>query len=243
MALSLVSSLHDRFSRGGFIMSCYRNIAIASAIAFAVSCGNAPDGERQGGGGADGFGDDARPTAAERTGATGDSGRGMADLSETERAFVEKASMSNQMEVTLGNLAEDKAENEEVKRFAEQLVQDHQKANRDLQSSLGGDAIPAQQPSGAPDRPGAAKESAASGTEAEMRRQAEQTEERLEGASGEAFDRAYLAEMVKHHEKDVQEFERAAQSDNPQVRSFAERTLPTLRNHLQQARQLQQSIR
>jgi putative membrane protein len=49
--------------------------------------------------------------------------------------------------------------------------------------------------------------------------------------------------MVKHHEKDVQEFERAAQSDNAQVRSFAERTLPTLRNHLEQARQLQQSIR
>jgi putative membrane protein len=226
-------------------MSSYRNLALASALALAVACGNAPDGEREGGGGADGFGDDARPTPAERTGATGDSGRGMRALSETERIFVEKVSLSNQMEVTLGNLAEDKAGSEEVKQFAENLVSDHESANRDLQSSLGGDAIRAPQP-GVTSSSNQSKNTPPPGAAAEiatMHQQIEQTRHMLEGLSGAAFDRAYLQEMVEHHEKDVQEFERAVQSGNAQLRAFAERTLPTLRRHLQQARQLQQSIR
>jgi putative membrane protein len=69
----------------------------------------------------------------------------------------------------------------------------------------------------------------------------QQTQQKLEGLSGAAFDRAYLDAMVQHHQQDIQEFERAAQSENPQIRQFAERTLPTLREHLQRAQQLQQS--
>ena len=76
-----------------------------------------------------------------------------------------------------------------------------------------------------------------------MQQQLQQTQQKLEGTSGAAFDAAYLDEMVKHHQMDIQEFERAARSDNPQVRQFAERTLPTLRQHLERAQQLQQSIR
>ena len=208
-----------------------------------MGCGGnqAPDGDRVGGGGADGFGDDARPTAAERTGgATSASGSGnaMATLSAEDRQFVEKASMSSRMEVALGNLAEDKAQSDEVKQFGEQLARDHEAANRQLQSSLGGgDATTAQQPgAGMSNLPDHAPDG-----RSPMNEEMQQTQRKLESVSGQAFDRAYLEEMVKHHQKDIQEFERAAQSDNPQIRAFAERTLPTLREHLQKAQQLQQS--
>jgi putative membrane protein len=147
------------------------------------------------------------------------------------------------MEVTLGNLAEEKAQNEEVKQFAERLVRDHENANRELQSSLGGDAMTAQQPGSRAPSPAHPPTPSAAGEVGEMHQQMEQVQQTLERASGPAFDRAYLEEMVKHHEKDIEEFERATRSDNAQVRSFAERTLPALREHLQQARQLQQSIR
>jgi putative membrane protein len=235
-------------------MSSYRSFAIAAALAFAVGCGGgvdrAPDGERVGGGGADGFGDDARPTAAERTGATGDSGRGggagMAGLSEEDRQFVQKATMSNQMEVALGNLAEDKAQRDDVKQFGERLARDHEAANRELQASIGGgDATTAQQPGGGvsnqPDRTLQPGREAQGGDMAQMHQEMQQTQQKLESASGAAFDRAYLEEMIKHHQQDIQEFERAQQSDNPQIRAFAERTLPVLRQHLEQAQQLQQS--
>jgi putative membrane protein len=234
-----------------------------------VGCGGgaerAANGEDHGGGGANGVGDDARPTAAERTGATGDSNRGagsgIAALSDADRQFVQKASMSNQMEVELGNLAEDKAQSDQVKQFGEQLARDHEAANRALQSSIGGgDATTAQQPgggrssigqpnSGATTADGRGNENANSNANAhaqdghmqQMQQQMQQTQQKLERVSGQAFDRAYLDEMVKHHQKDIEEFERAAQSDNPQVRAFAERTLPTLRQHLERAQQLQQS--
>jgi putative membrane protein len=204
-------------------MSSYRSFAVAAALACAVGCGGGAErasDPREGGGGRDGLGDDARPTAAERTGATG----GAITLSETDRQFVQKASQANQMEIRLGNLAEDKAANDHVKQYGEQLARDHEAANRELQSIGGNDTA---QRSG--------------GEMTTANEQMEQTQQKLERVSGPAFDRAYLEEMVTHHQHDIQEFERAAQSDNAQVRAFAERTLPTLRKHLEQAQQLQQS--
>ena len=249
-------------------MSSYRGIAVAAAFTLAVGCGgNSDRSALEGGGGADGLGNDARPTAAERTGATGDSNRGggMAALSAEDRQFVQQASMSNQMEVALGNLAEEKAQRDEVKQFGEQLARDHESANRELQASTGGgDATTAQQPGGGvsnqPNRPtngardagsnnqlahreneGAQGQQGQSGDMSQMRQQMQQTQQKLESVSGAAFDRAYLEEMVKHHQHDIQQFERAAQSDNQQIRTFAERTLPVLREHLQRAQQLQQA--
>ncbi len=42
--------------------------------------------------------------------------------------------------------------------------------------------------------------------------------------------------MVKDHKKDVSEFQREARiGQNPQIKSFASQTLPTLQEHLKQA--------
>ena len=245
-------------------MAMYRRFMLAAALAFLMGCGGdgVPNGAQEGGGGADGLGDDAQPTAAERTGTAGGSATVMASLAEEDRTFVQKASMSSQMEVRLGNLAEDKAQSDEVRQFGEQLARDHEAANRALQASLGGgDATTAQQPgAGMSEQPdavrgrgtGAQSESPAQsgssmpgmgGEIAKARQELQQTQQELESASGQNFDRAYLEAMVKHHEQAIQEFERAAQSDNAQVREFAQRTLPTLRQHLERAQQLQQSIR
>jgi putative membrane protein len=210
----------------------YRSVGIAVAVACALGCGGGDRNALEGGGGRDGFGDDAGRTPSERTGSLS-----AGALSTEDRRFVQQASQSNELEVSLGNLAEDKAQRDEVKQFGEQLARDHQAANRELQSSLG-DATTA-------DRPGAAVSNLpdrAADVERAEPAAMQQTRESLERVTGASFDRAYLEEMVKHHEHDIQQFERAAQSENPQVRAFAERTLPTLREHLQRARELQQSI-
>jgi putative membrane protein len=63
---------------------------------------------------------------------------------------------------------------------------------------------------------------------------------KLSGLSGDAFDREYVNMMVKDHEKDVKEFEKAStKAKDPDVRAFAAKTLPTLREHLQQVRDIQ----
>ena len=67
---------------------------------------------------------------------------------------------------------------------------------------------------------------------------------KLAGLSGADFDRAYVNMMVKDHEKDVKEFEKAsAKATDPDIRAWATSTLPTLREHLQQIRDIQSRMK
>ena len=60
---------------------------------------------------------------------------------------------------------------------------------------------------------------------------------------GAEFDEAYMDEMVEDHEKDVELFEQQAESGkDPDLRAFAEETLPTLREHKELAKQVQSQI-
>jgi len=60
---------------------------------------------------------------------------------------------------------------------------------------------------------------------------------RLASLSGAEFDRAFVKQMVDDHEQTIAKFE-AAQNDvtDAELRGFIASTLPTLRQHLQQAR-------
>jgi len=65
------------------------------------------------------------------------------------------------------------------------------------------------------------------------------TKARLEKLSGEQFDRAYMKNMVKDHQKDVAEFERMSKmAKDPAIKNFAEQTLPTLKDHLKEAEKI-----
>jgi putative membrane protein len=67
---------------------------------------------------------------------------------------------------------------------------------------------------------------------------------KLSGLSGADFDREYVNMMVKDHEKDVKEFEKAStKAKDPDVRAWAAKTLPTLRDHLQQVRDIQSRMK
>jgi len=60
--------------------------------------------------------------------------------------------------------------------------------------------------------------------------------ERLSKLSGPSFDRAYMENMVKDHKKDVADFNRESNSaKDPDVKHFASKTLPTLKDHLKEA--------
>src|SRR5437870_1412578 len=54
---------------------------------------------------------------------------------------------------------------------------------------------------------------------------------------GKDFDKAYMAMMVKDHEADVKDFQKEAdKGQDPDVKSYASSTLPTLQDHLNQAK-------
>ena len=58
---------------------------------------------------------------------------------------------------------------------------------------------------------------------------------RLDKLQGATFDQAYMRAMSDDHVKAVREFEMAAKSTDPDIKAFAEKTLPTLREHLKMA--------
>jgi putative membrane protein len=67
--------------------------------------------------------------------------------------------------------------------------------------------------------------------------------DRLSKLSGPAFDRAYMRAMVTDHTKDVNEFRAQAKSGaDPDVKSWASNTLPTLESHLQMAKEANRAV-
>jgi len=148
------------------------------------------------------------------TTATTSSGRHAA----SDREFVLKAAQGGLAEVQLGQLATEKAASPEVKQFGQRMVDDHTKANDQLKQ------IAQQEGVTVPDQLDA-KDAA--------------TKARLEKLSGKEFDRAYMRDMVSDHTKDVTEFKHEANSGkNSAVKNFASQTVPTLEDHLKEAKDI-----
>jgi putative membrane protein len=136
-------------------------------------------------------------------------------------SFLMKAAEGGKAEVELGNLASTKASNADVKSFGQMMVTDHTSANNEVMSLA------------------QTKKVTVSG---DLNARDKSTRDRLDKLSGEAFDKAYMADMVRDHQADIKEFEAASKSSDADVRSFATRTLPTLRHHLEEAQRISKEV-
>ena len=59
----------------------------------------------------------------------------------------------------------------------------------------------------------------------------EQKTKELSGKSDSDFDKAYVDDMIEDHQRDIKEFEEAVKNlKDPQLKTFATETLPTLKN-------------
>lgn len=151
-------------------------------------------------------------------GAAGTAGSSLSGDSE----FVEDQLADGDAEVELGRLAEERATNPEVKEFARMMLQDHRKAGTELKQIASKHNVQ-------PD-------------EGE-KNEHNDVRERLSKLSGREFDREYLKTMVEDHEEAVNEIEKKAEhADNPEVRQWASKTLPTIKQHLERAKQIQKSL-
>jgi putative membrane protein len=71
----------------------------------------------------------------------------------------------------------------------------------------------------------------------QMDAQGREAVQRLSALSGKEFDRAYMETMVSDHEKAVSDFQTEANTGaDAEVKAFAAKTLPTLKQHLRLAR-------
>ncbi|HVF63785.1 MAG TPA: DUF4142 domain-containing protein [Casimicrobiaceae bacterium] len=154
--------------------------------------------------------------AATKTGAT-------TSLSASERRFVEKAAIGGMAEVEMSKMAVDKAQSQQVKDYAKRLVDDHTKANAELMQIAKSKGV----------TPPAAIDSAH-----------KRAMDKMAKRSANDFDRAYIAEMIDDHQKDIRDFRSMSKSaKDADLKAFTTKTVPVLEQHLQLAKTTEAAVK
>jgi putative membrane protein len=134
----------------------------------------------------------------------------------TDAEFVKMAASGGLFEVKSSELAKDQGQSAEVKRFADRMIKDHTKANKELET--------------------VAKKA---GLEVPTKMTDEHAKllDQVKAAKGSDFDRTYMTTQVKAHEEAVALFEAASKSvKNPDLKAFAAKTLPVIKEHYEHAK-------
>jgi putative membrane protein len=191
-------------------------LSVTFAAMLAIACG--VDGRRD------------ATTPANEGAAVGTAGEGAnreTDVNVSERNFFEDVVRANMAEVELGRLASDRAQNPEVKKFAQMMVQDHTKGLETLKTLGAGHNLT---------------------PPAELDEKHRDMRERLSKQQGREFDREYMQAMVDGHEDMADKLEprtneRAGENQfENKINQWAAKTLPTVRQHLEKAKQLNDTL-
>ncbi|HKA32016.1 MAG TPA: DUF4142 domain-containing protein [Candidatus Binatia bacterium] len=143
-------------------------------------------------------------------------------LSMGDSRFIKDAAGGGLLEVQLGKLATEKAASQQVKDFGKKMDQDHSKLNTELKQFASTNNVQI------PDK---------------LEGKEKSTYDRLAKLSGEKFDREYMKTMIDDHKTDVDKFKKEAdKADNPGLKSFAAKALPTLEQHLELAQSTGQQV-
>ena len=191
-------------------------------------------------------------------------------LGDIDRTFIEHAAASGRTEVEHGRIAVDRAASEAVKQYASHLVDAHTAANNELAGIAVKHNITVDAPPVPDDRRGDVQEKndattttktgamspgklnptgthGAAGTlettgQALDRQRAGIPEPWMQ-LSGEAFDRAFIAAQVKAHHEAIALFgQEISIGADPELKAFADKQLPALRDHLKKAEELQRTL-
>lgn len=138
---------------------------------------------------------------------------------EKSKEFLTKAANSGMAEVQLAKLAQQKATIDAVKNFASMLEKDHSAANEQVKS------FASQRNVSLPGAPSDDKQ---------------KMYDDMQKMTGKNFDKEYISMMVKSHNDGISLFEDTrANASDVDIKNFADKTLPTLRTHLDSAKAIQ----
>ena len=146
------------------------------------------------------------------------------NLAKSDQQMLEQLAQGNMAEIEAGKIALQKSQNAEVKAFAQQMIDDHTKGLQEVQSvaQAKGVTLPAD-------------------VDAKHKAMAS----KLNGLSGDAFDRTYLSRAgVSDHKKThalVQKVQ--ANAKDADVKALGAKLEPTVAQHLTHVTQLNASIK
>jgi putative membrane protein len=140
-----------------------------------------------------------------------------------DREFFDDAAQGGMLEVKLGQLVVKQGAGDEVKHFAQRMIDDHTKLNQRF-TELGG------------------KEGLS--TPLELDKNHQDKLDKLGRVSGSKLDLEYMADMVSDHENDAKAFEKEAKDGkDPGLKQLAASALPMIHDHLSQARQILEHLK
>ncbi len=142
----------------------------------------------------------------------------MSSKNSADSKFMMMAATGGQNEISLSEQALSKSSNEDVKKYAQTMIDDHTKAGDELKEVTMSKNVTL------PTEPDAKHKAAAA---------------KMSAMSGDAFDKEYIKMMVKDHEKTVAMFQKEINSGkDADAKAFAEKTLPVIQGHLEMARSM-----
>jgi putative membrane protein len=140
-------------------------------------------------------------------------------ISPTTQDFVTEAANSDLMEIAAAKLAQEKG-NADEKKFAQQMTTDHTKTTKDIKAMVESGDVKAEIP-------------------ATLDSAHQSKLDKLRDARAASFSSDYDSMQVSAHKDAVSLFERYSKSgDNPKLKDWAGKTLPTLQHHLEMAQAL-----
>lgn len=159
--------------------------------------------------------------ASQQMGPTQEPKNGMVNGPEADKNFLKKAMESHLGEIQMAQLALQKSSDDQVKHFAQQVLDDHGKILDELRQA----ALQLNVPVPTEPSKGAMKNI-----------------EKLKTLSGPAFDAAYVKETVKAHKDEDKAFkEEAKTTTSPQLKEMMTADSQMIEGHLQQLQQLADS--
>lgn len=142
----------------------------------------------------------------------------MTSSKNADSKFMMMAATSDMNEITLSNQAISKSSNDDVKKFAQMMVDDHTKSSSEL-------------------KPIAASKNVTLPADADAKHKA--AAEKMSSMTGDSFDMAFVKTMVKDHEKAVAMFQKeSTDGKDADAKAFAAKTLPVIQSHLDMARSM-----
>jgi putative membrane protein len=137
----------------------------------------------------------------------------------TTADFVKEAAISDMFEIQSSQLAQERGNTSE-KQFAATMIKDHQKTSEDIKAMISSGDLKA-------DLPTALDSSHQSALD------------KLKSLKGSDFSSRYDSDQVSGHKDAVSLFERYAKGgENAKLKDWVDKTLPTLRHHLEMAQDL-----
>ncbi len=138
----------------------------------------------------------------------------------TAEQVVADIHKTNEEEIAMGTLAEQKGGSAKVKRYGQRLVRDHAFADKRMAKIAAKEGVTVK--------------------EAALDPESQMMMTKLEGLSGKEFDRAFLEAMAAGHRKALDKLTAVRRSlDDPRLSRFVAKLLPILNQHYRLATHLQ----